>query len=416
MKIRKRKNPSGDTVWILDLGRGKGQRKTYPSKTKAQTALDQEERRREKHGEILNGISPAQIAEFVSCQNRLIEAGASIAEATEFYLGHGKFMRSPLLVPDLVERFRDSRKKKNLSEEYVSQLGTSLGHLSKAFPLKFSHELTAPDIANWIESGGWGPKTRNNYLGDVSAMFEWAILPTQGHARLNPCVGVERAEKKRRGKTSCLTVGQAEQMLRAAQEKGNWRVLMYLVLGMLGGIRPEEMTRPDPSRWLLWSDVSLDEHTVHLSEEVVKTGPGRVVYLTDAAVEWLSLIPEELRTGKVINPRNWQEVWRRFRYDLGWRVATEKEIRKYCYPTVKAIHGEWPKDVLRHTFASMHLAHHQDENKLQIQMGHASRKMIQEHYLAVKTRKEASEFWNLAPMTAHKSITAPAQSASKELE
>jgi integrase len=45
----------------------------------------------------------------------------------------------------------------------------------------------------------------------------------------------------------------------------------------------------------------------------------------------------------------------------------------------------------------MHYAMHQDEAKLQAQMGHESAAMLHRHYRALKTRKEAERFWALRP-------------------
>jgi integrase len=393
MKIRKRRNPSGELVWVLDLGRGKGQRKTYPSKTKAEIAMAQEQRRQEKHGEMLADIMPSEMAEIVAARARLAAIGATISEAAEFYLGHGKRLQEPLLLSDLADRFRASRKRMDLSGKYVNQLKVSLDSLGTLFPATLAHDLTSKDIARWINAGTWAPKTRNNYLGDVSAMFEWALLPTQGHARVNPCAGVERERKKARGTVSTCTLEQARQMLEAAAAQKNWRVLAYCTLGLFGGLRPEEAAYDG----LHWSHIDLREKHVSLTEEVVKTGGRRVVDLSDNAVAWLRLIPEQDQSAPVVPTKSWLETWRKFRHGLGWKVATEKGIRVRGYPVVAPVHGHWPKDVLRHTFASMHYAYHQNEAALQVQMGHRSAKMIHEHYRAVKTRQEAAEFWKLEP-------------------
>ena len=394
MTIRPRRNPSGKIVYQLDLGEGPGSRRTFKKKGDAQRAMDDELDKRERHGRMADGISAQEMAEMVTVFHRLRAAGASVSEAADFYLAHARRLREPLALREVMERFREDRERLGLSGKYVSQLKVPFGSLARLFPSALAHELTVQDIQRWIRlDPRWGPKTQSNYLGDVSAMFEWALLPAQGYVRMNPCVGIERAPPKRRGIVSTLTLEQAEQMLRAALEREDWRVMTYLVLSLLGGIRPEESTY----QGLVWADIHLEEKTVRLSEEVVKTGAGRVVDLTENAVAWLKRVPMGLREGPVVLRTNWQERWRRFRYDLGWRVATEKEIRKYCYPPVEAVHGEWPKDVLRHTFASMHYAEHSNEHLLQVQMGHRSPKMIHAHYRAVKTRKEAAVFWGLKP-------------------
>lgn len=394
MQIRQRKNPSGKIVWQLDVGEKPGQRTTHKTKAEAEAELKKEIERRERFGRVMDGITAVELAEIVNARQRLRDAGATISEAMEFFLHHGRRLKEKILLPELAERFRFSRQDLNLSDSYVTQLKTSVGGLARMYPQTFAHELTPKEIQAWILSGGWEAKTRNNYLGDVSSMFEWALLPTQGYARVNPCADIERAPKKRRGKTAAHTVEQVELMLRAAQAQENWRVLAYLVVTLFGGLRPEAEA---VDQKLLWSDIDLHERHIRLTEEVVKTGPGRTVDLTENAVAWLLLIPEDLRHGPVVSDKNWKEAWMRFRHALGWRVVTEKVRKKRCLPEVESVHGEWANDVNRHTYASMHYAHHQNEALLQVQMGHRSAKMLHEHYRAVKTRKEAAQFWELRP-------------------
>lgn len=57
----------------------------------------------------------------------------------------------------------------------------------------------------------------------------------------------------------------------------------------------------------------------------------------------------------------------------------------------------WPHNALRHTYASMHYAFHENEARLQAQMGHESAAMLHRHYRALKTKAEAARFWALRP-------------------
>ena len=394
MKITKRTNPSGRVVWQLDKGRDGGGRKSFKTKGDAELALKQERDRQQRHGSIINELTPMDMAEFVTARGRLREVQSTISEATEFFLQHGRRILEPLLVPELVKRFIASRADKKLSDDYISQLGTSLGGLAAQYRLTLAHNLTAKEVKAWNKSDKWIAKTRNNYLGDVSAMYEWAMLPTQGYARINPCVGVERDPKTRRGRKPSLSVEQSEEMLNAAVEQQNWRALAFLVTSLFGGLRPEAEAADQK---LEWSDINLDERHIRLSEDVVKTGPGRVVDLTPQAVEWLRLIPADLRHGPVVPTTNWQMVWSRFRYELGWAVISEKVRKKQYLRRVEPTHGRWPKDILRHTYATYHYAHYQNEALLQVQMGHTSAKMIHEYYRAVRTRQEGARYWALAP-------------------
>jgi integrase len=65
----------------------------------------------------------------------------------------------------------------------------------------------------------------------------------------------------------------------------------------------------------------------------------------------------------------------------------------------------WPHDVLRHTFATMHYAMFQNRAQLQALMGHSgSENTLFQHYRAVLTvsgetvtARMAEEFWGLTP-------------------
>jgi integrase len=113
-----------------------------------------------------------------------------------------------------------------------------------------------------------------------------------------------------------------------------------------------------------------------------------VVDIPGAAIAWLEAAGlGEKRPGaglalwwtedKGIAPSNLKDLWPAFRD----RAGVER----------------WPKNAMRHTFASMHYAHHQNEALLQVQMGHRSKDELFQHYRALKTRDEAAKFWALRP-------------------
>lgn len=395
MKIRVRKYESGKICYQLDLGKVHGKRvqKAFDTKMAAEKEMKRERKRRAAHGALGGDLLGDELAEIVMARARLRECGASIAEAVEFYLKHATRLREEVLLPDLVTRFRADRMNRGKSERYVSQLGVSLGNLARFYPLKKAHELTQHDVELWLSSNGWKGKTHNNYLGDVAAMFEWACATSRGHARTNPTREIERMTW--RGKRIvALEVQRCEELLAMAAEQERWRVLGYVVLGMLCGIRPAEIER------LYWDAVSLEERTVVVLATDAKTAARRVVDLTAEAVEWLRLIPGAMRDERsgmrVIERKGWEDEWVIFRRELGWEVGRGA---RHLPPTTAVVrHGRWPHDALRHTFASMHYAQHRNEALLQVQMGHRSARMLHQHYRAVVTPAEARRFWGLRPV------------------
>jgi integrase len=58
---------------------------------------------------------------------------------------------------------------------------------------------------------------------------------------------------------------------------------------------------------------------------------------------------------------------------------------------------KWPKNGLRHSFASYHLAKYQDAARLALDMGHSTTKMIFSNYREIVTPEEAERYWQIFP-------------------
>jgi hypothetical protein len=61
---------------------------------------------------------------------------------------------------------------------------------------------------------------------------------------------------------------------------------------------------------------------------------------------------------------------------------------------------------LRHSFASYHLALHEDAPKTALQIGHQSPAVLFEHYRELTAPEEALRYWNIRPRTAPANVVA----------
>lgn len=81
--------------------------------------------------------------------------------------------------------------------------------------------------------------------------------------------------------------------------------------------------------------------------------------------------------------------------DLGGlaRTARVRGIKRF-----RAVLGlkYWPQDILRHTAASMMLAHRQDAGYVAKQLGN-SPGILMRHYMEIVERDVAEKFWALTP-------------------
>jgi phosphoglycolate phosphatase-like HAD superfamily hydrolase len=56
----------------------------------------------------------------------------------------------------------------------------------------------------------------------------------------------------------------------------------------------------------------------------------------------------------------------------------------------------WPVDLFRHTFATFHLARHQDAGRTAHQLGNSS-DVVYRHYRALATSQQAKRFFSICP-------------------
>ena len=374
MKIRERVNTSGGTSWALDYGLVNGRRKVvaFKKKVDAVKALNAAKQSRQKFGHLAPMLSPVEVADFLTARDRLAECGASVQQAVDYYLKNAAVVRERVLVPELVQRFLNLKADQRKAVRAQQSYRTALGALSRWLPMQAASEVQAADVENWLNGSGWAAKTRNSRLGYASSMFNWGIKA--GLMAKNPCAGIERARLVA-DEIGTLTLAECEKLLNAAV---GTRLLPYVVFGMFCGIRRAELER------LTWDSVNLSEATIIVGAKKAKTRTRRVVDICEAALAWLALVPAEtMRADVRIVPSDFKDIWREFREQAG--IA------------------EWPNNALRHTFASMHYAMHQNEAKLQAQMGHESAAMLHKHYRALKTRAEAEKFWALRPRKSRQS-------------
>ena len=167
-----------------------------------------------------------------------------------------------------------------------------------------------------------------------------------------------------------LSWPQLTRLMRTARRRQHIACLPAVGMMLWAGIRPAEILR------LQWEDIDWQEKVINLKPRHSKTGGSRHITLHPALAACLKQLHDvRSRTGSICPP-NWLRRWRALRLAAG------------LIP--------WRPDVLRHTFASYHLKRWHDLNRLQIEMGHRSARLLQTRYLSMKgiTHHHALLFWS----------------------
>jgi integrase len=138
-------------------------------------------------------------------------------------------------------------------------------------------------------------------------------------------------------------------------------MIPYLAIGLFAGVRPLEIQR------LQQQDIT--DRYIEITAAKAKTRKRRLVSLSDNLKEWIALGGDLPLTNK---PKRLARVL---------HMAGLK----------------WKPDIMRHSFASYHLAMYRSADKTAFELGHRDSKMLFAHYRELVTQEAAESYWSIRP-------------------
>lgn len=419
MQIRKRTYKSGAVAWQLDLGLVDGRRyqRAFAKKSEAENHAAEVLKERREFGDVATRMGHEQRLRYAAAEVRLQRAGVTLEQAVTWAEGRSTAVKWPKTLAEVKALFLADRERGGARERYVRQLGVSLGSFVRGRENLLAHEVTREGVDAWLFGNGWAAGTQKNYLGDLSAMFAWAIV--QRFAAVNPCAEVKPAKAGDEGEIEILRPEEIERLLATAVfaklrvfdrkvreyvERFAFRDLLgYVALAVFCGVRPEEVKRSGTAAL----DVAHGVFVV--GGAVAKTGKRRVVDLPAAAVAWIELWRALGGEGERIVPRNFRKRWDALRELAGLKPGPH--VPAGVTPLLA-----WPHDALRHTASTMHYALHANAAALKAQLGHVQdEETLHQHYRAVRmsdgqpvTKAVAKKFYAIVPTAAMRALTRPA--------
>jgi integrase len=348
----------GKIKWVVDLRPiGKG-RRFKDTKEQAQDDADAESDRVKLHG-IGNVLTEQERMRFIIARDTLNARGATIEQAVEFFLRFSKKAQDRNIHP-AIEQFIIAKERGNKRSRYIKTLENNLWSFAESTGNIPCAAVEESHLNKWLHrTPPLSPFTIKSYTTDLQTFFNFCIK--QGWALENPCSKLEPVILDDKP-PSIFTVPQIRVLMTQAKEK-HPRLIAYLTLALFCGIRPEEIARLD------WDSVNLETKLVEIRTEVSKTRKRRLVTIQPNAVEWLALKGD-------LPPIN---------------------LRKQRAELCAAAGLKWSHDVLRHSFASYHLAMWKDAARTAHELGHYSQDMLYRHYRELVTPQAAKEFWEIVP-------------------
>ena len=379
VKVRLKKwSVQGEPRWVVEWTlAGKRTRRYFSGKKQAEAEKANVEEQFTGSGDVWMGLTAAERGEILAVWDEVRAKGLTLRDVWEEYKRRPVTVapvRKPLRIA--IEEVIQAKLQAKRRQRYVDSLEAYLEKFATGREQLSVDQITSTEIEQWFANRKEAPQTQASNLGRLSALFSFCVR--KGYCLKNPCDSVERVSADRRP-PPILTVKEAKRLLFTCRCKVP-KLLPYLALGLLAGVRPEEMEQHPPGDAqvpapLTWGDVNLTKGRVRIEKTKVRWM--RIVELHPAAVAWLEVCTPGKRTDPIC-PR--KTTLRRLR----------RKLRDLCGL------GQWHQDILRHTAASHLLALYQDAPKVALMLG-TSVPMLLKHYRGLVDAEEARDFWSFLP-------------------
>lgn len=362
----------GDARWQLDYLRdGKRHRPVFPSKEAAE----------HERGRLVNGAVSAkgvwaalpkrEREAVVMAYWRARERGHSLFELLE-RSGEVRPESGPVLTT-AIEELCQAKRNAGRADRYVANLKIVLNQFANGQQYRRVSALSVTGVERFLD--GKNIRYRQTLRGRLSTLFNFCVR--RGYRADNPCDRLESV-KAVQDPVSAFTVEQVETAVDWLK-KHQPAALPWFGLSTFCGLRPEEAAQTRKA------DIHFEEGFIKVEAQTSKVRQRRVVYPRPEA---MAFVKWALRHGKLPLGGG------RRRRILSGHKTKRKGLRG-------ALGWEmWPKDITRHTAASYWLAcEGETVARVAKMLGHSER-TCESRYKAVKTQKEAAEFWKVVKQLA----------------
>ena len=351
--------------FVLDLrsfGRG---RKFFPSRAEAEAERLRQKTALERHGREAIGLSQRELSDFITAKKKLAERGRTINDAADFFLDHlERVRRCKTTVAELVVELLEAKRKDGRSEIYLRDLRNILAIFCRDFGNRPIAGITVEEIDNWLRALPGSPKTRTNFRANIGVLFSYATKRRMLDS--NPVLHTAKP-KLPDNPPEIFSVDELRALLEAAQRTAP-NVLPMLAIGAFAGLRDAEIKRID------WNEVDLARGHIEIKAAKAKSARRRIVPIQPNLAAWLR--PYSGIKGRVV--------------PAGYRSSVDR-VRKAAGLV------RWPKNGLRHSFASYRLAAIHNAPRVASDLGHTSPTMLYSTYREVVLPEEAQRYWKIEP-------------------
>lgn len=307
-------------------------------------------------------LTKAQQDEAAICYELLASTGKSLKSVVEFFLSHQNETKNEITFHDVVIEILEAKSHLNLSIEHRR----TMKHHFNSFNMKFGHRklssVSRTEIQAWLHSRKLPSTTFKSVRAHVVMIFNYCMK--EGHLTKNLASDIA-LPKTKVSSLGILRVGALQNLLRITRESSK-ELLPAIAVQAYAGLRRGEVCRLD------WREIKQTSGLIEVTARKSKTAMRRLVEIPPPLAAILAAMKKP--SGPVA-PKSYSRA----------SATLRKNLIKSGFL--------WPKNGLRHSYASYHLALHQDAAKTALELGHKSTSMLFEHYRELVTKEDAAAWF-----------------------
>jgi site-specific recombinase XerD len=311
---------------------------------------------------------------------KTLAARGTLQEAAKFYIAHHFPKAGDISLVELQAKHEKHLAKLNRRPHTLRENTSRLNDLNSHFRSNtLVKDITTDALSTYFQSNPqWSDHTRRSHYAVIRSFLNFSV--EEKYLQTNPINAVKRPPKPKDNKPGILTIEQTSKLLDAikrAENEAQQAIGPYVVLALFCGIRAEELDR------LTWDLVDEEKQTVEIPEDIAKKHRFRYADIPDNAVMWLRHFG--LKATGPIRSKNHRKLVELSRDQAG--------IKK------------WPKNAMRHSFASYHFELHGDPKKTANELGHRGEDLLFSHYRSLTKKGSGSQYFSIFPTKTESNIT-----------
>ena len=292
---------------------------------------------------------------------------------------------------DAAAAYIQNMKRVGRNHSYIGHVRRALADLEDEFGNRLVRNFTAEEIREYLFGLPYGAITIKNKRTYFQGAFSW--WDQQGWLSMNPMRRVESPQVQDK-EPEILTIAEIRHLFRT-NEKVDPEICGLLALGAFAGMRSSAIARIDYAE--------IDFHQRGILTPAEKTKKKRrqwIEDLPDNLWEWLKKTPAAAfsMTHRQMLHRRAQAFKRAGLLVEADDIARENAKReRKGLPLLDLKPKCPPKNALRHSFVTYHVALHRNPGKTALIVSHRDQDCLYRHYLGIANRKDATEYFAIRP-------------------